>query len=1036
MSIPSAAVKRPVFTTMVTLIIITLGVFAIGRLPVDLMPEITQPVLSISTTYENSSPSEVEELITKPLEQALAAITGVKEIQSTSLEGSSRINLIFEWEQDLDVASNDVRDRIDRILGRLPEDVDRPMLFKFDTAAMPIMFLGVEADMHPVNLKRFVEDEVAYRVERTPGVASASVYGGLDRQIKVEVLPHKLKGLQLDLNNLLAFIRAENFTEAGGSIDRGNLAVAVRTRGEFNNLAELRLVPVAPGSGTSPITLQDIAEVSDSWADPTRITRINGKDGLNIAVFKQSGSNTVEVADGTRESVDSINKELSSVHVNISRDSSVYIKQAIDTVTSSAIQGGVLALLVILLFLQNVRSTLILGAAIPISIIATFMAMFLWGLTLNVITLGALALGVGMLVDNSIVVLENIFRLRGLGYSAQQAAYMGADEVGGAIVASTLTTLAVFVPMIFLTGISGIIFRPFSWTITFALVSSLAVALTLVPMLAGRLLVDRKGKTPTDFSRPRYGAGIFDAIENTYVKYLDKALAHPKTVLALAFGLVLLCLPLASFVGTEFTPQTDEGMMRINITTAVGSRIEKTTEVTELVEKIINEQVPEKTVMISNIGGGSFGSSGNAHKSDIRITLTPKAERNRSVFDIMNALRPHLAKVAGATIRIRADQSFAFGGGSGSDKIQVQLRGHDLNELGRLSGVLQDTMLHVPNVTDVLLSSEDSQPEEIILIDRQRASDAHLTVSQIAKTLKTALGGSNAGNYREGGKEYAIVVSLKDSDKLEVKDLLNLTVMNSLGQPVLLGNVARAMPDSGPSSITRKDQARVVTLSADYSGRSLGEVIADIDQAFKTVPMPPEFSYSFIGEAKEQAEAFQELSYTLLLAVFLVYMIMACQFEQLKGPLVVMFSVPFAAIGVILAHFLTGTTFNINSFIGVIMLAGIVVNNAIILIDHANMLRRRDRVEMLPSLLEAGRRRLRPILMTTLTTVLGLVPLALGFGEGGESQAPLARAVIGGLTSSTFVTLFIVPIVYKLIKPNVNVEEEEPAKEVAAHHLP
>ncbi len=1026
MSLSSASVKRPVFTSMVALIVVTMGLFAINRLQVDLMPEITQPVLSVSTTYENASPNEIEELITKPLERALSAITGVKEIYSTSVEGSSRINVVFDWEHDLDVASNDIRDRIDRILGRLPEDIDRPMLFKFDTAAVPIMFFGVDSSIHPINLKKFVEDEVTYRIERTPGVASASVYGGFDREIKVEVLPVKLKGINFDLNNLLTSIRSENFTEAGGSIDRGALTVPVRTQGEFSSLRDLKNIGIAKGVDSGIITLQDIAEIEDSTADPTRVTRINGVEGLNISVFKQSGANTIEVADGAHEAVERINKELPSVRVTSLRDNSTYIKQSLNTVTDSAIQGGVLALIVILIFLQNIRSTIILGVAIPISIIATFLAMFTWGLTLNMITLGALALGVGMLVDNSIVVLENIFRLRTLGYSPMHAAADGANEVGGAIMASTLTTLAVFAPMIFLTGISGIIFRPFSWTISFALISSLAVALTLVPMMAGRLLRDSKNRQG-EFGQPKYGAGVFSGMENVYTKYLHKALTRPKAVLAFAFGALLVCMPLAKLVGTEFMPQTDEGLMRVSIIAAVGTRLDKTEEITRLVENIIDENVPEKTIIVSNVGGGAFGSGGNEHKADIRVTLTPMKERKRSVFQIMDQLRPHLAMVPGATVRIRADQSLAMpGAGSGSgDKIQLQLRGHDLDESARLSDLMKRVMLDIPWVTDVQLSSEDSQPEELIVIDRQRAADAYLSVAQIARTIKTALGGSTAGNYRENGKEYPIVVRIKDADKLQVKDVLGLTVMNSLGQPVLLGNVAKAVPGSGPSSITRKDQARVVTLSADYTGKSLGEVVNAISEALATIPMPPEFSYYFLGEAKEQAEAFQELLYTLLLSVFLVYMVMACQFEQLKGPLVVMFSVPFAGIGVILAHFLTGTTFNINSFIGVIMLTGIVVNNAIILIDHANLLRRRDGIEIFPALLEAGRRRLRPILMTTLTTVLGLIPLALGFGEGGETQAPLARAVIGGLTSSTFITLFVVPAVYLLIKPGVTAETKE-----------
>ncbi len=1023
MSLSAAAVKRPVFTVMATLIVVTLGAFALGKIPLDLMPEMTYPVISLSTEYENASPREVEELITKPLEQAVAAIPGVEEISSTSQEGMSRIAIKFTWGRNLDEATNDIRDRIDRVIRRLPDDIERPLIRKFDTAAMPIMFLGVSSNLHPVTLRQFVDDEVVYRLERSPGVASAMAAGGLTREIHVEVDPAKVKALNLDLHNFINLIQAENLTEAGGDIDRGRLSVMVRTLGEFTSLDELGSTVVAYGPGGSLVRLREIADVNDTWAKVTRITRVNRQGGLFMQVFKQSGANTVEVADRANQAVNEINEALPNINITPLFDSSIYIRQSLNSVTDSAVQGGVLALLVILVFLQNVRSTLILGTAIPISIIATFMAMFFWGLTLNVLTLGALALGVGMLVDNAIVVLENIFRLRSGGLGPEEAATQGADEVAGAIVASTLTTLAVFLPMIFLEGMAGIMFRPFSWTITFALVSSLAVALTLVPMLSARLLADSGAPAPDAprpahrFGQPRYGRRWFKLAELTYLRWLAKALARPRMVVLLAFGAVLLSLPLILFIGTEFLPKTDESSFRVNLTLEVGTRVEKTSEVMKLIEAVVAEEVPEIRATSVSVGGsGGFGGTGGGHTGELRVRLKPIADRERSVFEIMDALRARLSNVPGATIRLRADQSFFAGGGTG-DRIQVELRGNDLAESDRLSRMMKILIEKVPGITDVYLSNEDATPEELIVIDRDRAADAHLSVSRVSSLIKTALGGSTAGNYREGGKEYAIVVKLKEADRLAIEELMNLTVTNSLGEQVILGNVARAVSGSGPLAITRKDQARMVTISADYTDRPLGDVIADIDEVLKTVPLPLEFSYAFAGEAKEQAETFEGLLYVLILAVFLVYMVMACQFEQLKGPLVVMFSVPFAAIGVILSHFLTGTIFNINSFIGVIMLTGIVVNNAIILIDHANLLRRRDAMEMNAALMEAGRRRLRPILMTTLTTILGLAPLSLGLGDGGETQAPLARAVIGGLTTSTFITLFVVPSIYKLLKP-------------------
>ncbi len=1024
--IAAAAVRRPVFTSMATLIVVVLGFFALGRIPVDLMPEVTYPSISISTEYENASPQEVEELITKPLERALAATPGVEEMSSTSKEGSSSITLYFSWGHNLDEGTNDIRDRLDRVVKNLPDDADSPFLRKYDTASFPIMLLGVSSNLHPVRLTTFVEDEVVHRLERNPGVASSGVFGGLTREIHVEVDSAKVKALNLDLANFINLIRSENLTEAGGDIDRGRLSVVVRTLGEFSDLDQLGNIVVATSPTGAQVRLKDIATVSDTWAEISRIIRVNRQVGLYMPVYKQSGTNTVEVAERARQAVAEINETLPNIDMTVLFDSSTYITQSIDTVSTAAMAGGILALLVILVFLQNLRSVIILGISIPISVITTFMTMYFGGLTINILTLGALALGVGMLVDNAIVVLENIFRLRANGQSASVAAARGAGEVTGAIIASTLTTLAVFAPLVFLDGMSGVMFRAFSWTITFALISSLAVALTLVPMLTAKILTDkslsqhydRKGRL-LKLGEPRFGRRYFKLTEITYLTYLKKTLEHPKKVIFSAFVIVAFSLLLFTQLGTEFMPKTDESSFRVNVTLEVGTRVEETNEVMKLIEAIVYDQVPELRDTQVSSGGASGGAAlSGGHNAEMRVRLVPISDRARSVFEIMDELRPKLMGIPGATIRLRADQSFVAGRGGGTgDRIQIELRGDDLDEQTRLTNLMKDIVESVPGVTDVYLSNEDATPEELIIINRERAADAHLTVENIASLIKTALGGSEAGNYRDGGSEYAIVVKLKDSDNLSIDEIMNLTLTNSQGEQVILANVAQAKSSTGPLAITRKDQSRIATISADYSDRSLGEVIADIDEALAAVPMPMEFSYSFTGDAEEQAETFTDLTGMLILSIFLVYMVMACQFEQLKGPLVVMFAVPFTAIGIVLSHFLTGTTFNINSFIGVIMLTGIAVNNAIILVDHANLLRRREGLEIDEALLESGRRRLRPILMTTLTTTLGMLPLSLGIGEGGESQAPLARAVIGGLSSSAFVTLFVVPAIYKLFKP-------------------
>jgi HAE1 family hydrophobic/amphiphilic exporter-1 len=993
------------------------------------MPELTFPIITVRSTYENASPSEVEEQITKPLERVLVAVPGIKNISSSSMEGSSSIFMEFVWGTGLDEATNDIRDRIDRVIRQLPDDIDRPLIQKFDISSRPIMFLGVASNYHPVDLKRFIDDEISYRLERSPGVASASSFGGMEREIKVEVDQAEVKALGLDLNALVTQIQNENLTEAGGEIDRGRLSVAVRTKGEFTDLSDLGSIIVARNEGGSPVRLQDIADITDGWGRITRINRINGRDGQFMGVFKQSGANTVEVADQANAAIQNINQTMGNVELFSLFDTSSYIKMSLRTVSTSVLTGGLLAVIVILVFLQHLKSTLILALAIPISIITTFMVMYFSGLTFNIVTLGALALGVGMLVDNAIVVLDDIFRLRSTGLPADQAASKGTDEVAGAIVASTLTTLSVFLPMIFLQGLAGVMFRPFSLTIAFALTASLAVSLTLVPMLASQLLREKtplvteapespdgtegQEKPKYKFGQPRFGRKYFKAVEVTYLAWLDKALARPWTVVILAVLLLLSSVALIPEVGTEFMPRTDESAFRVTLTMEPGTKVEKTAEFFKTVEDIVVKEVPEIITMNSDIGGSGGRGDRGSHTAEMMVKIKPIGERDRSIFDIVDHLRPILTSMPGGTIRIRADQSF-LAGGSGSDRIQVELRGNDLTESVRLSKAMKKIMEKVPGVSDVYLGNEDATLEELIVIDRDRAADAKVSVASISKLIKTALGGTTASYFRENGKEYAINVSLKNPESITIDELMKLPVTNGLGQTVILSNIAKAVPGSGPLKISRKNQARISVLNADLTDRPLGDVVADIDAELKKLPMGADFSYSFTGEAEEQAEAFNGLLTVLALAVFLVYMVLACQFEQLKGPLVIMFSLPFAAIGVVWIHFLTNTSFNINSFIGVIMLAGIVVNNAIILTDHANLLRRRDSMELLPALRETGRRRLRPILMTSLTTILGLIPMSLGFGEGGESQAPLGRAVIGGLTTSTFITLFLVPVCYML----------------------
>jgi len=1011
------AVHRPVFTIMVILIVIILGSVSLLRLPIDLMPDVAYPTLTVRTTYQDANPEEIEELVTRPIEEAMSAVPGVESVFSYSSEGTSDVRVSFSWGTDLDTASNDVRDRLDRVISRLPEDADRPILLKFDVANFPIIVFGASGSMNPLELRRIIDDQIKYRIERVPGVASLDVWGGYEREIQVNLDAAKIRALGLPLDQVLSRIREGNVTLPAGSLDRGDFQVTVRTLGEYTSLEQLAATVVAVREG-APIRLSDIARVDDTWKKITRVIRVNGNPGVRVGVRKQSGTNTVEVARQVLREVEMINRDIPQISLTPIIDTSDYIHNSITNVGSMALYGGLLAVLVLLFFLRSIVSTLIIAAAIPISIIATFGLMYFGGLTLNIMTLGGLALGIGMLVDNAIVVLENIYRHREAGEEAEDATLKGTGEITAAIVASTMTTLAVFLPLVFIRGMSGVMFKQLAMVVSFSLLCALAAALTFVPLLTSRMFrTGSAGSGPSLFAGIyNFSAAFFTRLEEGYKRLLHYALGHPGTVIAGACIVTAGSLALIPLVGVEFMPSTDEGEVRINAEMEVGTRVDVLAERFKVIEDMVRKEVPEMKSYVASIGG-SGGRSQGSHAGEMRIALKPKSERNRSSEEIADDLREKLSAVPGVTIRTRAGQGLflmRMFSGEGTEKVQLEIRGYDLQAADALAQRVKEAVEHVRGVTDVQLSRESGSPEELIFVDRLKAADMHLTVSRIADTLQTALAGTTAGRYRERGDEIDIRVKVDNAEKLDLRDILDLPVTGSEGTAVVLRNVVDIQPRTSPVRIERKDQERIVTVSANISGRDMGSVIGDIRERLHEIAVPADFGIVFGGDYEEQEKAFRELLLSLVLAVLLVYMVMASLYESMRYPLVVMFSVPFASVGIIIMLFITGTTFNVQTYIGCIMLGGIVVNNAILLVDHINLLRRRDGMALRDAIEEAGRRRLRPILMTATTTVLAMVPLAIGMGEGGEVQAPLARTVIGGLISSTLITLVIIPVVYLL----------------------
>jgi HAE1 family hydrophobic/amphiphilic exporter-1 len=1007
---------------MVTLIVIVLGSVSLTRLKIDLLPNIELPTLTIRTEYEGASPEVMEHLVTQIIEEIVGTIPGVEEMTSQSSEGSSNVRVSFVWGTDIDTAAIDVQAQLEDEISELPEDIVRPRVSKFDVASFPVVILGVSSDLDPVEFTQLIEHQIRYRFARVPGVAQADLFGGFNREVRVELDPGRVKALGLSLDRVLQAIRDANLDLPAGKIEQGLYEVTLRAPAEFIDLDQIRNTVIYQQGG-AVVTLGQVAEVRDTYEKLRRLVRVNRERGLRIGIRKEADANTVEVSRRILAEIDAVNRAFPQVQVVPVINQGNFIERSIANVAQSVLYGGGLAILVLLFFLRNIRSTLVISLAIPISIIATFALIYFGGFTLNLMTLGGLALGVGMMVDSSIVVLENIFRRRDeTGEEQSQAAVEGAREVGTAILASTLTTLVIFLPMVFVRGVSGILFKELAYVIIFSLVCSLLVSLSLVPMLASRLL---KPREELALSHPGWIRRLaawadngFRELDSGYRGLLRKVLRHSWwTVLAAAalLGSSLLLLPL---IGTEFLSPSDEGEVRVTGEMEVGTRLELVDQQTRRMEQIVYPAVPEAVSSVVSVGASGFN-PGDASRGEIRLSLVPAAERQRSNKAIASDLRRQLeGQIAGMTIRTRAPQGqFLLERLLGGDQgVTVEIRGFDLATLDLLATRVEQAIDAIPGITDLEKSKQAGTPQQEIRVNRDKVADLGLSVRDVTQVLETAVAGARAGEFRAEGNSYRIFVQLKDVEKRSLDEILDLTLTTGSGEQVALRNLVSTGASRGPILIDRKDQQRLVTVQANVADRDLGSVAKDIQAELDLIPRPVGYDLAIAGNFEEQQKAFDELVVSLLMALLLVYMVLACQYESLRDPLVVMVSVPVAAVGVLLILFFTGTTLNLQSYIGCIMLGGIVVNNAILLVDQAGQLRRGG-MRVHEAVAEAGRRRLRPILMTSLTTILALLPLAFGIGEGADAQAPLARAVVGGLSGSTLITLVLIPAVYTLFHP-------------------
>lgn len=1013
MSWSERAIRRPIATAMVFVALTVLGAMSYTRLQVDLFPELDFPSISVVTTYPGVSPEEIETLITRPIEAAVARVEGIDRIESFSAEGRSRVALRFTWGMGLDEAMNEVRAAVERVRSTLPDEANAPVVYRFNLTNLPVASMAIESDLEEVRLRRFADDIIRPYLERISGIASVDVRGARDREIRVELDAERLAALELSPSDVTRAVSSGTATVAAGRVEVADENVLLRALAEYESTEAIGDALVVERDGVA-VRVRDVAEVVDDAEEATNLVRINGVEGVRASVQKSPDANTVEVSDRLRAAVEAFNRDYEGVaQLRLLEDSSVYIRRSIDGVRTAILAGAGLALLVLLFFLRDVRATLVIAVSIPISIVGTFLLMKQLDLTLNLITFGGLALGLGMLVDGAIVILENIYRRQERGERPMTAAIEGSREVAGAITAGTMTTLVVFLPVIFLGGFAAVFFQQMALVVSAALLCSLIVALTLVPVLASVLLRQRA----TDEGGQKGPLGrLLDALDRIYARLVAGLMNKAFVVVLVGLALLGGAGYLSQEIGSELLPEADESEVAVYIRYPAGTRMEVTQAAVERVEAVIAREVPEAREVMAALGSPGFWSSSGEEFAYVDLFLVPVEERTRSSAEIADALRPALtAATPGSRTGVRAGGGlwvFSFLRG-GPDRLRVEIRGHDLDIADRLAAQVVERVVEVEGVTDARASRQPGGREVQLSVDRDRAADAGLTTRAVAELIGTLVQGSQAARYRESGDEFAVRVRLAREDLQSTEGVLNTPVALPDGRSVPLRSLVRVSDGTTPLDIDRYNQERIVTVGGGLEeGADLGEVNSAVRAALREIDVPYGYSVIVAGESAEQNSAFTSLGLGIVLALMLVFMVMAGQFESFVHPFVILLSVPFAGIGVVAVLVGTGTTLNLNSLMGCIVLVGVVVNNAIVLVDSINQLRRSEGVALREAVVEASRRRLRPILMTTATTVLALLPVAIGGGTGGENQVPLARVVVGGLLASTLVTLALVPVLY------------------------
>ncbi|HTL51939.1 MAG TPA: efflux RND transporter permease subunit [Planctomycetota bacterium] len=1012
MTLSDIAINRPVFTTMVILAIVVFGVVSYGEVGVDLFPRVELPVITIVTVLPGADPETIENTVTDPIEESVSSISGIKHLRSVSTDGVSQVILEFELEKKIDVAYQEVVAKIGAVHSQLPRDVEDPVVEKFDVDAAPVLALAISSNMPIQDLTRICDRNIKDRLQKVHSVGQVKLVGGRRRKIWLVLNREQLAGYGLTVTDVEQALVRQHVELPGGRLDTGPAEMIVKTKAEYQTAAEIGALNLVDRNGTS-IRLDQVGHVEDGMEEERSSAHLSGRSAVSLIIQRQSGTNTVEVAEAVKHEVDRLRGEWADrgVKIEIAQDLSVFIERSIEEVHFHILFGGGLAIIIVFLFLRNLRSTMISSLVIPTAVIGTFILMNILGFTQNMMTLLALSLSIGLLIDDAIVVQENIMRHVEEGMAPREAASFATREITLAVLATTMSVVAVFVPVAFMKGIVGRFFYQFGLTVTFAVLISMFVSFTLDPMLSSRIL-----RAPKKGPIYRFSEGIFEFIERVYQGLLRFAMRFRWVVILVAIGTFFAAGYVAKFIKSEFLPQEDRSEFNVTVRGPLGSTLASTQATLEILRTRIESQ-PFTAFTFATIGTGSLQ---RVNEGALYVKLKPKEERTVNQVEAMNWVRSHMSDLQ--DVQLSVDPVQAVGNGVKNKQLMYEVRGDDFDELKRLSRTLIDRMKDTPGFIEVESSLEEGRPEIDIHVDREKAADRGVDPATIAAAINALVGGDNVAKFRAQGERYDIAVRLQENERNKIADIGLVQVPGRNGQLVSLRDVAHVQETSGVLQIDRNDRARQVTVMANLDAKLLvlGDAITKVNGFTQQMKLPPGYVVNAAGQAENFKESFGYLIFALLMAVVIVYMVLASQFESFAHPFTIMLSLPLSVIGALGALALFQMTMSIFTMIGIIMLMGLVTKNAILLVDYTNTLRHRDGMDRLSAILKAGPVRLRPILMTTLAMIFGMLPIALGTGSGSESRAPMAVAVIGGLTTSTLLTLIVVPVVYSLVDDFVN----------------